>query len=157
MEGTSTVQHRVHPSTRYIWLFIAGFLVLLALKVLMLGALPWFTPVWRVMVLVGGLLLVYLYLARITTIYEITPLEVAMEEGIFSKVRRTAPLTRITNFEMVRPWYKRILGIADLLVDTAGSSDVELRLEEMALKDAQTFSAAVSRHLHTGQPAGGHT
>jgi uncharacterized membrane protein YdbT with pleckstrin-like domain len=89
----------------------------------------------------------YQYLARVTSVYEITPLEVTAEVGILSKQRDSAPLNRITNFRVERPFIQRILGQANLLVDTAGGDEVELTLLEMRRNDAEKFAKLLSVRL----------
>jgi len=80
-------------------------------------------------------------------VYEINPLEISIEVGIFSKSRAAAPLNRITNFELRRSLLERIFGLANLLIDTAGSSDVEVGLHSMRLSDAENFAKVLSLNL----------
>lgn len=144
---------RVHPSARLIQLFIGGFLVVLTLMAFFLWEFAWFDVLWRVVFGAGVIYLAYLYLSRITSIYEINPIEVSMEIGIFNKRRKTAPINRITNVELNRSLIKRILGLADLHVDTPGGADIELDLTEMDRADAEAFSKLLAWHIGTQKVA----
>jgi putative membrane protein len=137
----------VHPSARIIELALVFFVVVLGLKLWLFHGEPWFDYAWRGFLGVGLLWIGYLYLSRITSIYSISPIEVSIEVGIFSKKRRAAPLNRVTNFEVNRPFLKRILGLADLHVDTAGGSEIEIELTEMTLSDALDYQQFLSWHL----------
>jgi uncharacterized membrane protein YdbT with pleckstrin-like domain len=133
----------------YVYLFLFA-VVLLCFKLLMTYQFGWSEEAalgWRVTVLLGVLVLGYQYLARVTSVYEITPLEVTAEVGILSKQRDSAPLNRITNFRVERPFIQRILGQANLLVDTAGGDEVELTLLEMRRNDAEKFAKLLSVRL----------
>ena len=133
----------------YVYLFLFA-VVLLCFKLLMTYQFGWSEEAalgWRGTVLLGALVLGYQYLARVTSVYEITPLEVTAEVGILSKQRDSAPLNRITNFRVERPFIQRILGQANLLVDTAGGDEVELTLLEMRRNDAEKFAKLLSVRL----------
>lgn len=142
---------KVHPSPAIVYLYIALFAAVLAgLKLVMTYQLGWSaegTIAWRVAVLIGVVVLGYQYLARVTSVYEVTPLEVSTEIGILSKQRDSAPLNRITNFRVERPLIQRLLGQANLLVDTAGGDGVELSLLEMRRPDAERFAKLLSLRL----------
>ena len=143
---------RVHPSTAIVYLYGAMFLGVLVAKTVIFVDVglfdgtsgEWASWLWRTLALVGVLVLGYHYLARITSVYEINALEVTTDIGIFSKRRNAAPLNRITNFQVDRPFLQRLLGQANLLVDTAGGDGIELALNEMNRKDAEQFAKILS-------------
>lgn len=137
----------VHPSALMIQFAFFLFTAALGLLLWYFHGEVWFDSAWRIIVALGVLVLGYLYLARITSVYTITPIEVSLEVGILSKKRRAAPLNRVTNFEVNRPLLKRILGLADLHIDTAGGSEIEIELTEMSYQDAKAFERFLSWHI----------
>jgi len=146
---------RVHPSPAIVYIYLAMFIGALVLKSVVFVDLGWFDDgsaewaswLWRALVVMGVLVLGYHYLARITSVYEINPLEVTTDIGILSKQRNAAPLNRITNFRVDRPFVQRLLGQANLMVDTAGGDDIELMLTEMKRKDAERFAKILTLQL----------
>ena len=102
---------------------------------------------WRVIVLAGITVVGYMYASRVTTIYAINPLEASICKGILSKTTSSAPLNRITNFELRRTFFKRLFGLADLYIDTPGTTEVELKMTELNVHDALEFRNFLSLHL----------
>ena len=145
--ATEQMKLAVHPSPAIVYLYAALFGVVLVSKFVLLNELEVFESLWRVVVAVGGLILVYQYLARVTSIYKISPLEISTDVGILSKQHDAAPLNRITNFRIERPFLQRLLGQANLLVDTAGGDGSEIELHEMRKGDAEAFAKVLSRQL----------
>jgi len=152
-ELAQTIQ--VHPSPAIVYIYGAMFLGVLFAKSVLFVDVGWFDGdaggwapwLWRTLVVIGVLVLGYHYLARITSVYEINPLEISTDIGILSKRRDAAPLNRITNFQVDRPFVQRLLGQANLLVDTAGGDGVELKLKEMKRKDAEQFAKLLTLQL----------
>jgi putative membrane protein len=129
----------VHPSGR---IPAIGAIVVCAL----LGAIVWqtihldfFEMIYRVALVAAIGAWAPLYLTYITTRYEINALHVAVTRGIITRRRRAVPLNRITNYELVIPLHKRLFGLADLLLDTAGGEEVEGQMKNMNLRDAVAF------------------
>lgn len=107
----------------------------------------WFPLIWRPFVLIALIALGYLFLSRITSRYRINPLNASVTRGILSQSTQTAPLNRITNIELRRPFVKRVLGLADLMIDTPGSDEIEIQMTEMELEDAVRFKQVVTELL----------
>ncbi len=137
----------VHPSGRIAMAWGVLFLSLLGLKSYLTWDWEYFELSYRAFLLLGIGVVGYQYLARVTSVYSITPLEISLSVGIFSKHRRVAPLNRITNFEIARPFLLRLFGLADLNIDTAGGAEIELELHDMNLSDAEGFSAFLNWHI----------
>jgi putative membrane protein len=80
-----------------------------------------------------------------------------VEEGILSRNQRALDVARIQQVEIDRAWIHRVLGLASLRVETAGSSsDVEVELRVIPAADAEALRQAVreSKALVTGAPVG---
>jgi uncharacterized membrane protein YdbT with pleckstrin-like domain len=69
----------------------------------------------------------YLYASRLTSRYRINPLNASVTKGIFSQSTQTAPLNRVTNSELRRPFAKRFLVLADLMIDTLSDRNTDDR------------------------------
>lgn len=138
------------PSAKLASIPAIFFLVILAVKITFLdsfASLNTFTLFWRIIVLLGFAVVGYMYVSRVTTRYVLSPLEASVCEGILSKSTHAAPLNQITNFELKRPFWKRIFGLADLYIDTPGTTEVELKMSEMNLEDALRFRKFLSIKL----------
>jgi putative membrane protein len=81
-----------------------------------------------------------------------------VEEGVLSRNQRSLDVARIQQVEIDRSWIHRLLGLASLRVETAGSSsDVEVELRVIPEDDAEALRSAVreSKALVTGKGLGG--
>lgn len=107
----------------------------------------WSDTAWRIGLLIGGCYVGYQAIARFTTRYTVSSLEVAVTEGILSQVTHSAPLNRITNLKLDRPFIKRIFGLADLLIDTPGGDEIEIQMTEMTLVEARRYMASIQEYL----------
>lgn len=132
------------PSVKLVSIPAIIFTVLLVLKFIFFNESFWFAETWRLIVILFSSLTIYLYVSRLTTTYAFTDQEVSVCIGIFSKQTSAAPLSRITNFELRRPFLKRIFGLADLMIDTPGGTGFEIRMLEMNLSDAIAFRKRLS-------------
>jgi putative membrane protein len=78
-----------------------------------------------------------------------------VEEGVLSRNQRSLDVARIQQVEIDRAWIHRVLGLASLRVETAGSSsEVEVELRVIPAADAEALRAAVreSKARVTGAP-----
>ena len=97
-----------------------------------------------ILVLVGivGLVVRVLAWQRFTFSFDGEVLRV--DEGVLSRNRRTLDVARIQQVEIDRSWLHRLLGLAALRVETAGSStDVEAELRVVTEEEAEALRAAV--------------
>ncbi len=127
------------PSTKLVSIPALFFLSILFIKFYFLDYYDselMFTFIWRAIVISGALVVGYSYLSRITTRYMIDFMEASICDGIFSKRTLSAPLNKITNYELRRPFMKRLFGLADLYIDTPGTDAVEIKMTELNLKEA---------------------
>lgn len=135
------------PSLKVWWLYVIGFLTLLLVKFIFFHEFIAFNAYWRIVVAIGILALGYLYLERITTVYNLNAIELTGREGVFSKSVTRIPLNRITNYESQASFIERILGLNNLLIDTPGGNGFELKLKQLNYTDAENISARLRQLL----------
>jgi putative membrane protein len=78
-----------------------------------------------------------------------------VEEGVLSRNQRSLDVARIQQVEIDRSWLQRLLGMASLRIETAGSSsEVEVELRVITEADALALRGAVreSKARVTGRP-----
>lgn len=107
----------------------------------------WFAYFWRPFFLFALVVVGYLSASRLTSRYRINPLNASVTKGIFSQSTQTAPLNRVTNIELRRPFIKRLLGLADLMIDTPGTDQIEIQMTEMEFEEAVRFKQRVTELL----------
>ena len=107
-------------------------------------------------VVVLGVLLVARVLAWRRFTWSFDGEVVRVEQGVLSRSRRVVGVERIQQVELERPFVQRLLGVATLRIETAGSDagpEVELRVlaldEALALREALQPRAAARAHAGT--------
>ena len=89
--------------------------------------------------IIGGYLL-YKVLWVLRLEYNIDPkTNLVKIQGVIGRFRQDLPVQRITNIYINRAWWERIVGIANIQIQTAGSSGIEMNLGGLIDKDAQTI------------------
>jgi len=131
----------VHSSKRLVLLYVFGLIVVLAALFFVFWhyQLPYFKEIWRAVAGAGACGIVYAHLARITTVYTLDKSEITSTKGILSKRSVRVPLNRITNYEVRRTFVERLLGLGDVLVDTAGSKEFEIGMFELDRHDIDSI------------------
>ena len=82
---------------------------------------------------------------------------VRVEQGVLSRSRRVVGVDRVQQVELDRPFVQRLLGVATLRVDTAGSdAGPEIELRVLPLDDALALRAALqpAQRADAGEQAG---
>ena len=75
---------------------------------------------------------------------------VRVEQGLLSRSRRVVGVDRIQQVELDRPFVQRLLGVATLRIETAGSDEgPEVELRVLRLDEALTLRAALQPHRPT--------
>ena len=64
--------------------------------------------------------------------YRVTPTELQVESGVLTKRSRRVPLARVQAVDVVRPFYARVLGLAELRLEVVGAGDAEAPLSFLA-------------------------
>ena len=68
--------------------------------------------------------------------YRVTDTELQVESGIFTTRSRRVPLARVQAVDVVRPFYARLLGLAELRLEVVGGGDSEAPLAFLDDDDA---------------------
>ena len=98
-------------------------------------------------VLVGGL-------AWRAMRYRVTATELQVESGVLTKRSRRVPLARVQAVDVVRPFYARVLGLAELRLEViGGGNDAEAPLAFLSDDDALALRTRLL-DLASGREAG---
>ncbi len=71
--------------------------------------------------IIGGLSYTWIHLHYVSFTYELTEAEVVIRWGVFTRLRKVIPYTRIQNINTERTVIERILGIGSVMIETAGT------------------------------------
>lgn len=119
---------RRHLSTRAIWLFFINYNLRMAI------VFPFFAVGIYFELLVAGLLVAYLIMVYLIAslvynhfYFSIDNHGFQKEYGIIHKRRVSLPFRQIQNVNVTRTVFERLLGIARLEIETAGSSSIKRR------------------------------
>jgi putative membrane protein len=132
--------HRLHPLTP---LLRGGRFVLLLLALVGQQGLRESSPAAVALLLVAILPLAVLggWLAWRAMRYRVTPTELQVESGIVTKRSRRVPLARVQAVDVVRPFYARVLGLAELRLEVVGAGSTEAPLAFLSEDDAHLLRA----------------
>ena len=85
--------------------------------------------------------------------YRVTPTELQVESGVLTTRSRRVPLARVQAVDVVRPFYARVLGLAELRLEVVGGgSEAEAPLAFLAEQDAVLLRTRLL-DLAAGRPA----
>jgi putative membrane protein len=101
----------------------------------------------------GGLSIVGSVLQYVSVRYSIRDGSLLLSSGIIQRQRRTIPLERIQNINIKQELVHRLLGVADVRVETASGGDAEAVLSVVTMADAQAIRAALSERTNVGAPS----
>lgn len=133
---------RLHP----LMLLVRLLMSLPALVILLLPALRGQTIDQGTLVtlLLYGLLAFPLILAHYLRFrYALTPRELLIESGVLTHRRRSIPIDRIQNIQIERTLLARLLGLARVRIETAGSAETEGEIAFVSLAEAQRLKEQV--------------
>ena len=68
--------------------------------------------------------------------YRVTPTELQVDSGVLTKRSRRVPLARVQAVDVVRPFYARLLGLAELRLEVVGGGDAEAPLSFLTEEEA---------------------
>ena len=92
-----------------------------------------------------------------TTFYELTGDELVIQTGLIFRNVRHVRYARVHNVEIVQNPFHRLLGVAEVRVETAGASEQEAKLSVLSKADAEEFRRRViegkRREQQVAEPA----
>jgi putative membrane protein len=80
--------------------------------------------------------------------YRITPKQIVIQKGVLKRQNRSIPIERVQNVQIEQNLVARVLGVAKVKIETAGSSATEGSLEYVGLSDAHEIRQAVRSFQH---------
>jgi putative membrane protein len=89
--------------------------------------------------------------------YRLTPKQLVIQKGVFSRTNRSIPIERVQNVQIDRPLLSRFIGTARVKIETAGSSGTEASLEYVTTREAARIREAIRsfQRVTTGDGAAG--
>jgi len=84
--------------------------------------------------------------------YRITPKQIVIQKGVLRRQNRSIPIERIQNIQIEQNLVARLVGLAKVTIETAGSSATEGSLEYVGLSSAQEIRQAVRSFQHRSAP-----
>jgi putative membrane protein len=85
--------------------------------------------------------------------YRITPQQIVIQKGVLRRQNRSIPIERIQNIQIQQNLVARLIGLAKVTIETAGSAATEGSLEYVGLSDAHEIRQAVRSFQHRSAPA----
>jgi len=148
MLGAVQEPQRLHPLT--LLLRIGASLPALAIILLPTLQNPSSENVVSVVlsILYGVVALPAIVLQYLRFSYRITPKQIVIQKGVFRRQNRSIPIERIQNIQIERNLVARLIGLAKVTIETAGSSSTEGSLEYVGLNDAHEIRQAVRSFQH---------
>lgn len=80
--------------------------------------------------------------------YRITPKQIVIQKGVLRRQNRSIPIERIQNIQIEQNLVARVVGLAKVTIETAGSSATEGSLEYVGFNDAQEIRQMVRSFQH---------
>jgi putative membrane protein len=86
--------------------------------------------------------------------YELTDDSLDIYSGVFSRREREIPLRRVQNVDVTRSFVARLLGLAEVDVETAGGGSTEANLRYVSREEAQRLQEEVRARRAAGDDEG---
>lgn len=84
--------------------------------------------------------------------YRITPQQIVIQSGVLNRKNRSIPIERIQNVEIEQQLLARMLNLAQVRLETAGSASTEASIEYVSVPQAQKIRAAVRTFQRDADP-----
>ena len=144
--GSSAEMERLHPFTLLHRVIVSIPALIVVLLPVLRGpdADAW---VWIAIAAVYGIVVIPLILMQyIRFRYAVTPGEIIIHQGVFTYQHRNIPIERVQNIEIEQRLLPRLLGLAKVKIETAGSTTTEGVIEFEAMERAQAIRTSVRAH-----------
>jgi putative membrane protein len=84
--------------------------------------------------------------------YRITPKQIVIQKGVLNRKNRSIPIERVQNIQVEQNLVARLLGVAKVNIETAGSSSTEGSLEYVGRDAAHDIRRVVRSFQHRNAP-----
>lgn len=84
--------------------------------------------------------------------YEVDASGLDIRSGVIARRHREIPLHRVQNVDVRRPVVARLVGLAEVRVETAGGGETEARLRYVTVDEAERLQRQVRRLRREGEP-----
>jgi putative membrane protein len=154
-EDPFATSRRLHPATLLFSTlrFARGFLIPAVILALTGGGGAGDTA-QRLALFLGIPALIFATARYLSFRYRLAGDELVIDSGVLRRNRRVIPLGRVQNIDTRRSALQRLLGVAELRLETASIDDVEASLEVLRLGDAEQLRAELLRRRRGGLPTG---
>lgn len=129
----------IHPSGKLDLLNFLVFAGLLTFAFLVTGHLMFSYEALLIVSIIGGLYFSLSVVERLFSFYKVSHTEVVARHGLFQRQIVKIPVARIENYEVLQSVSGRVVGICDIIIDTAGRSDPELIIKNLDVHESQRF------------------
>lgn len=123
---------------------LPGFVIILYFATIQSSAEDWINIL--LIMLFALLTFPFIFLHWYYYTFYITSKEIVIKSGVVSRRQRNIPIERIQNIEITQNFLQRILGIAKVLIETAGGSETEGMLEYVSKKDAEDIRYVIKSY-----------
>jgi membrane protein YdbS with pleckstrin-like domain len=139
---------RLHPRVQVAWTVRAAVVAAVLTAATAAAALFFDRPLWLagavgVVALVGGVALALLRY-RLWR-YEVRDDSLYLERGVLTRVRTVVPFVRVQHVDSARSPLQRVLGLASVVVYTAGSRGADVSVPGLAPDDADDLRERLKR------------
>ena len=87
--------------------------------------------------------------------FTISPNEIFIRSGVFSRQQRNIPVRRIQNINIEQNFLQNILGLAKVTMETAGNAEMEGQLEYVSKSDAHEIKQSIREYQYKVQYSAG--
>lgn len=84
--------------------------------------------------------------------YRITPKQIVIQSGVLKRQNRSIPIERIQNVEIEQKLLARMLSLAQVRLETAGSASTEASIQYVSVSQARKIRAAVRTFQRAADP-----
>ena len=147
---------RLDPRTILIQVLRSSPSILLALPAILVASRGESAVIGLLVVgmsLLGGLILVSSWLRWRTFTYQILPGELVIARGLINKTRRSIPAERVQDVAIKQGPLSRLLGLAQVRIETGGGEADESQLDSVSLSEAYRLREALRGLRTNGTPA----
>jgi putative membrane protein len=148
------VEGRLHPFTLLLTIgqAIRSFFIPLVI-VLFLGRRTEGAFFFWILIMMA-LSLTYSLIRYFTFSYRITPQELITTQGLFGRLERKIPLSRVQDVRVEQSLIQRLLKVVELQIETAGGQGAEANLSVLSLSEAERLRSLILIHAgRTASPA----